>query len=87
MAVSSTSIRLTWEPPVAEEQNGVIRSYHINVSAFEDKEMMNYEADGLSTLFILNSLHPYYLYRITIAAFTVGVGPPITVQGRTHQES
>lgn len=86
VAVSSTSIRLTWNPPLAENQNGQIRSYHINVSAVEDGEMMYFETDGFSTIFILNSLHPYYLYNIRIAAFTVGMGPYTTVEERTHSE-
>ena len=86
VAVSSTSIRVTWNPPLAKEQNGLVRSYHINVSAVEDGEMINFETDGLATILILNSLHPYYSYNITIAAFTVGLGPYATVEERTHPD-
>ena len=32
VAVSSGSIRMSWIPPPEEEQNGVIRSYHICVT-------------------------------------------------------
>lgn len=85
MAVSSTSIRVTWNPPLAEDQNGLIRSYHINVSV-EDGEMMYFETNGLTTIYILNSLHPYYLYNIKISAFTVGLGPYTTVEVRTQPE-
>ena len=87
VAVSSSSIRLTWNPPLAEEQNGRISFYHINITSVDDRGVMNFETDGLNTIFILNSLHPYYLYTITIAAFTVGLGPDVTVQERTHPES
>jgi hypothetical protein len=86
VAVSSSSIRLTWNSPLPEEQNGRIRSYHINVTSVDDKNMEFFETDGLNTIFIINSLHPYYLYTITIAAFTVGLGPHATVQERTHPE-
>ncbi|CAI8041621.1 Tyrosine-protein phosphatase Lar [Geodia barretti] len=87
VAVSSSSVRLTWNPPLPEEQNGMIRSYHINVTSVDDKNLMEFfETDGLNTIFIINSLHPYYLYTITIAAFTVDLGPHATVQERTHPE-
>ena len=88
VAVSSSSIRVTWAPPLSEEQNGVIGSYYINVSAAEDEdgEVMHFETDGLTTIFILNSLHPYFLYYIEIAAFTVGLGPYARVEERTHPD-
>ena len=87
VAVSPTSIRLTWNPPLDEYQNGVIRSYHIKLTALEeDGETTSFETDGLTNIFILNSLHPYYLYSITVAAFTVGLGPHVTVEERTHPE-
>ena len=86
VAVSSSSIRLTWSPPLEEQQNGVIRSYHINISAVEDQNVMSVMTDGLTTIFIFNSLHPYYLYTITITAFTVGVGPHTAVEERTQPE-
>ena len=31
-SVSSSSIRITWTAPLEEEQNGIIRSYYINVT-------------------------------------------------------
>ena len=87
VAVSSSSIRLTWNPPLEEQQNGRIRSYHINITSVADNELIEFETGGLNTIFIFNSLHPYYLYTITIAAFTVGQGPHVTVQERTEAES
>ena len=87
VAVSSSSIRVTWIPPLPEQQNGVIRSYHISVTTSEDGEsMMNFETNGLTTIFILNSLHSYYLHHIKIAAFTVALGPYATVNERTHPD-
>ena len=88
VAVSSSSIRITWIPPLPEQQNGVIRSYYINVSAAEDgySTIMQFETDGAAILFILNILHPFYLYRIEIAAFTVGLGPSASVEERTDPD-
>ena len=90
VAVSSSSIRITWIPPLPEQQNGVIRAYHINVSEVQDGNgdgaMMQFETDGLTTIFIVNSLHPYYIYRIKISAYTVGLGPSVSVEERTHTD-
>ena len=86
VAVSSTSINVTWNSPLLEEQNGLIRSYHINVSAAEDREVTNFETDGSTTNFVLTSLHPYYLYSIKVSAFTIAIGPYATVEERTRPE-
>ena len=75
VAVSSTSIRLTWAEPRFEEQNGVIQAYYITITELETSTTLDFEADGTDTLLIVNSLQPFYNYNCTIAAFTVGVGP------------
>ena len=85
--MSSSSIRITWIPPPEEEQNGVIKSYHINVSDAErNGEILQFETDGLTTIYIVNSLHPYYIYSIYIAASTVGRGPSATTEERTQPD-
>ena len=66
----------------------MIRSYYINVTVVEneDGEVMQFETDGSTTILILNSLHPYFLHHIEIAAFTVGLGPYARVEERTHPD-
>lgn len=87
-AVSSSSIRITWIPPPEEEQNGVIRSYHINVTTEDDgtSTTMHFETDGFTTIFILNALHPFYVYHIEIAAYTIGLGPTASAVERTDPD-
>ena len=73
-AINSTSLRLSWEEPLAEEQNGVIISYTINVTVLETEERSSFTTAG--TNFQLHNLHPFYTYSVTIAAATVnGTGP------------
>ena len=74
-AVSSTSISFTWEPPSFELQNGVIRSYHVNVTEIETGQMRSFVIPGIDTLLILNALHPFYRYNYSIAANTTALGP------------
>ena len=84
VAVSSGSIRLTWIPPPEEEQNGVIRSYHIYVTETPTETVWEIIAPGDAHIQIVNHLHPYYTYECVIGAFTVGLGPFATTQTTTH---
>lgn len=72
-AVNSTAIHIQWEPPPLADRNGMIRSYHINISVTEtgSKFQLTSETNALD----ISSLHPYYTYNITVAAVTIGPGP------------
>ena len=73
-AINSSSLRLTWEEPPAEEQNGVITSYSISVTILETEERLSFMVVG--TRYELHNLHTFYTYSVTIAAATVnGTGP------------
>ena len=87
VAISSTSIRLTWTAPLPEEQNGVITSYRITVTEVESGEEVLQRTTASSVSFlIVDSLRPYYGYRCTIAAFTIAIGPEALVEVTTFQE-
>ena len=82
-AVNATTIMLTWSPPPAENQNGVIRNYIINITELETGIV--FRRASLSTSILVYSLHPFYRYVVTIAAVTVEQGPAtvaFTVQTR-----
>ena len=85
-AVSSTSISFTWEAPSFDLQNGIIRSYHINVTELETGQMMSYVTPGIDTLLILNFLHPFYRYNYSIAANTTALGPAAYTIIQTQSE-
>ena len=72
-AVNSTTIQLQWEPPPLSDQNGVIRSYYINVSVAETGSSFQLTA-GINAVNV-STLHPFYTYTMTVAAVTVGPGP------------
>ena len=68
-------------PPPADAHNGEIIYYIITF--IEIQTSTNTTVTSFETEISLGNLHPYYGYIITIAAFTVEVGPsslPITVQ-------
>ena len=74
-ALTSTSISLTWTPPLEYNQNGNIERYMIEISD-EDSTMTQYSTDGTTMMLIATELHPYHTYRCRIAALTrAGIGP------------
>ena len=80
VAVSSSSILITWNPPVEEEQNGVIRMYYINVTELPTGNVRELMAHGDERIKVVNNLHPYYVYECAVAAYTVGLGPAALTQ-------
>ena len=87
MAISSTSIRLTWSAPLAEEQNGVITSYRVTVTEVESGErVLEMTAAANDTLLIVKFLDPHSSYRCSIASVTIAAGPEISTEVTTFQE-
>ena len=74
-AVDSTSILIDWDAPPLEEQNGIIRQYIVNVMVSETAEKLQFNVISSNTSLLLNHLHPYYNYFITVATVTVSDGP------------
>lgn len=72
-SISSTSFSLSWDPPLYDDQNGVISYYIILVTEFETDTVKQYTS--YSTTLSLSLLHPSYTYHCAIAAYTVALGP------------
>ena len=70
---SSTSVYLTWLPPLESLQNGDIKEYKIRYSGRDDKGS---ELLTNKTYYLLKRLGKYTLYNISVEARTeVGFGP------------
>ena len=77
-ALSSDTIVLTWDPPLMQNRNGIIRDYIINVTALDTEENSQYITSDRNLT--LGSLLPFNSYAFIIAARTaVGAGPFSTV--------
>ena len=73
LVVEATSLTLSWEPPVASEQNGIITSYDIEMTT-ETGEIFDFSTS--STTYTISNLEPYKIYQFVIAALTMsGQGP------------
>ena len=78
---SSRRIYLTWHPPPAALTNGIIREYYANVTDTVTGEVQLLSSQ--SEVLEITNLHPYYTYKVAVAAYTVALGPftdQITVQ-------
>ena len=74
-ATSPFEAAFSWVPPPADEQNGIIANYVINIT--EDNTGEEFQVSTSNTsLTIDDNLQPYYTYICVIAAETsVGEGP------------
>ena len=54
-------------------QNGIIREYYVNVTDLQTEEVQLYTSR--SSEIEITNLHPYYYYKVKVAAYTVALGP------------
>ncbi len=74
-SISSSSIRISWQAPLLELQNGQITSYRINILELETGIVMTFSTVPTDSIYVVNSLHPFYNYNCSVAAYTNGLGP------------
>ena len=73
-ANSARSLYITWNPPAAAEQNGIITSYTINITGVESGEQLQLLSESESAN--VTGLTPYTTYLCIVAASTaIGPGP------------
>ena len=72
-AQNSSTLFLSWEPPLFEEQNGIIREYVVSMSELNSGR--KWEFTATNTTATVPFLHPTYTYLCTVAAVTVERGP------------
>ena len=70
---NSTSIQLTWEPPIFSGQNGIIEHYIVSVT--EAETMRQFVLTAVTTSITAVDLHPYYTYSFAVSAVTIAEGP------------
>ena len=73
MPQNSTSISLSWSPPLSIHQNGIIREYRISIREEESGDVLSFTSSLASRT--VTSLHPHYTYHCRVSAYTVGDGP------------
>lgn len=69
----STSIEVSWQPPLSDLVNGLVREYIVYAMEIETGVLYVQVVQTLSIS--LNYLHPNYHYNVTVSAVTVASGP------------
>lgn len=85
MDIGSTYIHLTWSHPPDDTHQGVIRLYNIYVEEQETDKKSLYTTPANETELFIDSLHPFYVYHIKVAAVTVKEGNATSVSSRTDE--
>ena len=67
------SISLSWDPPLQQEQNGIIRKYVITLMTVDNSEVTI--VSSISSSQTIHGLRAYTTYLCTVAAYTISVGP------------
>ena len=84
-STTSNSTSLSWNPPPADQQNGLIHYYVIRCTPAGSGPMINTTSN--STEITLQNLLPFYQYSCTVAAFTITIGPASIVLTFTLPEA
>ena len=70
-ATGSSMIFLSWEPPLLEQQNGIIRQYHISLVSGQS----TVTTTSMNTNVTISGLRPFTTYQCSVAALTISAGP------------
>ena len=69
-----TSIFLSWRPPLAQYQNGIIRGYHVEFTLVNSTEAL-FQYTTQDQHLLIDDLEPDVMYACGVAAYTIGRGP------------
>ena len=72
-ATNSSTLIISWAPPVAERLNGLIQRYQISITGLETRTSEQFSTTEESI--VIANRHPYYRYSYMVAAVTTGQGP------------
>ena len=83
---SSTNLTISWQPPPADDQNGIIRAYNVSYG-LPAQEPSSYTTESTPNEMIeLIGLEKFTEYLVIVNAFTVGPGPSASVTVRTDSD-
>ena len=76
--VQSGFIELAWSPPPTDTHNGEIVYYIISYDELQTGQNTTVTSFNTVNIVTLGNLHPFYNYTITVAAYTIAIGPSST---------
>lgn len=86
-ALTSTSIVVSWEPPLPQYRNGPILAYNVTVTNAVTDSFVHSSIVPTTTTTTIGGLQPFTPYSFTLSARTsVGYGPPDTLTEVTLED-
>lgn len=77
---SSTSIYMSWQPPLNGHINGIIRHFHVMIVLVADSAVIHDDiVDHNSLETQIDNLQPSYQYQCSVTAVTTDEGPAANV--------
>ena len=77
---SSTSIRLSWQPPLQKDRNGIIDYYSISINMLTNLTLNE-------TSYLASNLLKFHEYQFSISAHNEkGFGPAFKITERTKED-
>ena len=83
---SSTSLRVSWQTPPFDDQNGDIVGYNVSYGLATQGRSLYIDQFTNVPMIELTSLNKFALYEVAVSAFTVAIGPEDTVQVMTDSD-
>ena len=71
--LTAQDLLVSWQAPPRELQNGVIRFYTVRLLTVFTGTFTLHNSSLLNVT--IEPLHPHYVYEVSVAASTVGLGP------------
>ena len=72
---SPRDLSVSWQAPPTNTQNGVLRYYIVKVLEVATGTVTLLNTSDNSVQYTVQTLHPYYVYDVRVAAGTIGLGP------------
>ena len=90
LPLDKNSLQVSWERPEPNDVNGVLRLYSVEyclpVRGLDNTVTTNCTQFNVTEIgVLLTSLKESTTYTVSVAAFTVGFGPPATRSARTGE--
>ena len=85
MAADSRSIFLSWEPPLPEQQNGIIQHFTVTISSVETGDTIS--TSSMATNVTISGLRPFTSYQCSVVAHTIASGPAAIIGASTPEDS
>jgi len=74
-ADTTRSLVLSWDPPLPQHQNGIVRLYIVTIALNNSAQVLTNVSTTAHTVRVTAQIKPFRVYLCSVAAETIAVGP------------